>query len=220
MTSTPLDMSTPDVPASPAPMKKATAGAKKPVKPRGPAKPKATSSHPAYSDMVVTALRTLKEHGGSSRQALLKYIMANYKVGTDTKMINAHIKSALKRGVATGALKLTKGTGASGRFRVGEPKGPVTKAKKPKAPKKKTTTAAKPRAKKTTTATHVAASESSAKAKKAKKPKTTKPKAAGPSKVKKPTKAAKSKAPKKPKAPKAKKPATAKPKKAPAKKTA
>ncbi|KHJ46627.1 linker histone H1 and H5 family protein [Trichuris suis] len=95
-------MSTPDVPASPAPTKKATAGTKKPAKPRGPAKPKATSSHPAYSDMVVTALRTLKEHGGSSRQALLKYIMANYKVGTDTKMINAHIKSALKRGVATG----------------------------------------------------------------------------------------------------------------------
>lgn len=80
--------------------------------------------------------QALKEHKGSSRQAILKYIMATYNVGNDLKGINSRLKVALKRGVTTGALKQSKGTGAAGSFRVGEKK-PSEGAKKPrKAPAK------------------------------------------------------------------------------------
>uniref|UniRef100_A0A5S6QTR5 H15 domain-containing protein n=1 Tax=Trichuris muris TaxID=70415 RepID=A0A5S6QTR5_TRIMR len=209
-------MSTPEAAAPSTPTKKVQAGGTK--KARGPAKPKPASNHPAYSEMVTAALRALKQHNGSSRQALLKYIMAHYQVGSDMKMINAHIKTALKRGVAMGALKLTKGTGAAGRFRVDEPKATGTKAKKPKVVKKKSAASpAKPRAKK---AVASGAGGSAAKTKKAKKPKASKPKAAGAAKPKKSPKAAKPKVAKKPKSPKAKKQAAAKPKKAAVKKTA
>jgi hypothetical protein len=119
---------------------------------------KATSApasvHPKYSDMVQQALVALKERGGSSRLAVLKYIMANFKVTGEEHMINAHLKTALKSGVKNGTLKQTKGTGATGSFRIGEkvkpaaakPKtGAATKTKKAPAAasKKPVTTAAK-----------------------------------------------------------------------------
>lgn len=51
-----------------------------------------------YVDMIRAALESLKERGGSSRQAILKYIMANFKVGNDVNSINVHLKMALKNG--------------------------------------------------------------------------------------------------------------------------
>ena len=44
------------------------------------AKPKKPAAHPKYSEMVGKAIAALKERGGSSRQAILKYIMANFNV--------------------------------------------------------------------------------------------------------------------------------------------
>ena len=41
------------------------------------AKPKKPAAHPKYSKMVGKAIAALKERGGCSRQAILKYIMAN-----------------------------------------------------------------------------------------------------------------------------------------------
>jgi hypothetical protein len=41
----------------------------------------------------------LKERGGSSRQAILKYIMANFNVGKDAKTVNVHLKLSLRAGV-------------------------------------------------------------------------------------------------------------------------
>jgi hypothetical protein len=38
------------------------------------AKPKKPAAHPKYSEMVDKAISALKERGGSSRQAILKYI--------------------------------------------------------------------------------------------------------------------------------------------------
>lgn len=82
---------------------------------------------------------------GSSRQAILKFLMANYQVGGDAIKINAHLKMALKRMVKSNDLKQLKGTGASGRFRLGEkakkstegkPRKRTTKAKKTGKPKK------------------------------------------------------------------------------------
>ena len=93
---------------------------------------KQPAAHPKYSEMVAAAVGALKERSGSSRQAILKYVTANYKVGDGA---NTHLKLALKRGVAGGALKQVKGTGASGSFKLAEKPKPAKKAKKPAAKK-------------------------------------------------------------------------------------
>ncbi|XP_061162284.1 histone H1-like [Saccostrea echinata] len=172
------------------------APAKSPAKKKS-TKPKVPAAHPKYIDMISAAVAALKERGGSSRQAILKYIMANYKVGNDVKSINTHLKMALKSGVKKGALKQAKGTGASGSFKLGDK--PKTE-KKPKAKKVAKPKAAKPKK-------PVAKPKKPAGEKKAKTPKK---KAA----AKKPAAPKKAKSPKKKAAPKSPKKAAAKPKKA------
>lgn len=152
---------------------------------------KPSADHPKYSEMIGAAIGSLKERSGSSRQAILKYVGANYKVGDNA---GTHVKLALKRGVAAGTLKQVKGSGASGSFKLAE---------KPKPAKKATKVAKKPAAKKV------------------KKPAAKKvvAKKATPKKTKKP--AAKKTPKKSAKKPAAKKPAAKKPAaKKPAKKTA
>lgn len=153
----------------------ATAPVKTPAKKA--AKPKKPATHPKYSEMIAAALKSLKERGGSSRQAILKYIVANYKVGDNQTAVNAHLKLSLKNGVKSGALKQAKGTGASGSFKLGEVKKPAKKTTKPKAakpkkaktPKKKV--AKKPAAKKTDKPKKAKAATKKPAAKKAKTPK-------------------------------------------------
>ena len=117
----------------------ADASPKKAAKKAAPKKP---AEHPKYIDMIVAAITALKERTGSSRQAIVKYIKANYKVGDGS---DVHVKMALKRGVASGALAQPKGTGASGSFKV------VKKAEpKKKKPAAKKAAAKKPAAKKAT----------------------------------------------------------------------
>jgi hypothetical protein len=106
--------------------------------------PKKPAEHPKYIDMVTAAIEALKERTGSSRQAILKYIQANYKVGDNC---GVHVKLALKRGVTSGALLQPKGTGASGSFKVVKK---VAEKKKPAAGKKPAV-AKKPAAKKAAT---------------------------------------------------------------------
>ena len=43
-------------------------------------KPAASANHPPAGEMVVAAIKALNERGGSSLQAIKKYIAANYKV--------------------------------------------------------------------------------------------------------------------------------------------
>ena len=145
-------------------MSAAVATPKKAAKPKVVKKP---AAHPTYTEMIAAAVGSLKERGGSSRQAVLKYIMAHYNVGKDERVVNQHLKMALRAGVKKGALKQSKGSGATGSFRLGEkkasPKKAVVKKVKAKSPKK------------------VKKPKSPAKAKKAKKPvvaKAKKPKAA------------------------------------------
>jgi hypothetical protein len=89
------------------PPKKAKSSAKKPrVKP----------VHPRTSEMVANAISSFKERGGSSLQAIKKYIAANYKV--DSEKLSPFIKKYLKTAVASGELVQTKGKGASGSFKV------------------------------------------------------------------------------------------------------
>ena len=146
------------------------------------AAPKKPADHPKYSDMIAAAITALKERTGSSRQAIVKYISANYKVGDSA---GTHVKLALKRGVASGALKQVKGAGASGSFKNAEkpkPKAKKPAAKKPAAKKVKKAVAKKPAAKKTPkkAAKKTAAKKTPKKA--AKKPAAKKPAAKKPAK--------------------------------------
>ena len=171
-----------------------TAPAKSPAK-KKPAAPKKQAEHPPYLDMIKAAIVALKERNGSSRQAIEKYIKANYKVGE----VGSHLKMALKRGAASGKLVHTKGVGASGSFKVAK------EEKKEKKPKKKPAAKKKPVAK----PKKPAAKPKKPAAKKAAK----KPAAKKPAAKKSPKKAAAKK-------PAAKKPAAKKAAKKPAKKPA
>lgn len=183
----------------------APAPAKSPKK-KAAAKPKKPATHPKYAEMIKAAIAGLKERGGSSRQAILKYILKSYKVGDNTNSVNSHLKLALRAGVKNGALKQSKGTGASGSFSLGKPAEKPKKAKKAAKPKK-------PAAKKAAKPKKAKTPKKAAKPKKAKSPK--KAKAT-------PKKAAKKPAAKKPaaKKPAAKKPAAKKAAKKPAAKKA
>ncbi|XP_033116241.1 histone H1.1, embryonic-like [Anneissia japonica] len=175
------------------------------------AAPKKPASHPTYIEMITAAIGALKERNGSSRQAIAKYIQANYKV--DAGNMNTHLKMALKRGVDSGKLAQTKGTGASGSFKLNQAAAKAdaaAKAKKEKAKKKAAADKEKKAAKKATKKAKKPA------AKKAKKPakKTSK----SPKKAKKSEKkAAKPKKAKSPKKAKAKKPKAKKSTKSPKK---
>jgi hypothetical protein len=55
--------------------------------------------------------------------------MANFNVAKDAKTVNVHLKLSLRAGVKNKSLKQSKGTGASGSFKIGEV---VKPKKKPK----------------------------------------------------------------------------------------
>merc|ERR1712204_167262 len=113
--------------------------------------PKAPAAHPKYSVMIATAITTLKDRTGSSRQAILKSIVANNKV--DAAKAAVQVRLALKRGVSKGALKMARASGkGAGSYKVVkvEKAKKVKKAKKPaaKKAKKPKKAAKKPAAKK------------------------------------------------------------------------
>jgi histone H1/5 len=66
---------------------------------------KVPAAHPDLLEMIHAAIVALKEPNGSSRRAIVKYIMSNYKVGTDQKAINSSVKDALKSSIQKGLLK-------------------------------------------------------------------------------------------------------------------
>ncbi|KAK3722275.1 hypothetical protein QZH41_005186 [Actinostola sp. cb2023] len=170
---------------------------KKPAAKKAAPKP---AEHPKYQEMVLAALGALKDRTGSSRQAIGKYIIANYKVGDNC---GTHLKLALKRMSDKGSILHVKGTGASGSFKLNKA---VAVEKKPKKKVVKKPAAKKPAAKKPVAkkaATKKVAKKSAGKSKKpvAKKSAAKKPAAKKPA-AKKP--AAKKPAAKKPAAKKAK----------------
>ena len=174
-----------------------TAAAAAAPKVKKPTKPKVPAAHPKYSVMIAAAVAALKDRTGSSRQAILKYVCANYKV--DAAKAGVHIRMALKRAVAAGDLKMAKATGkGAGSYKLGEkkvakkPAAKKPKAKKPAAKKVAKKPAAKKAAKKP--AAKKAAKKPAAKKPAAKKPAAKKPAAKKPA-AKKP--AAKKAAPKK-----------------------
>ncbi|XP_070580648.1 sperm-specific H1/protamine-like protein type 2 [Ptychodera flava] len=151
-------------------------------------KARAKPTHPKTIDMVVAAIKALKDAKGSSLQGIRNYIKANYPT-VQASHLNSSLRRAVKTGLASGVLVRPKGdtsVGATGRFRVGKPPA-AAKPKKKKVVKKKAPKKKKP-------------------AKKAKAPKKPKAKTA----KKKTTKKAAKKSPKKKAAAKPKKKAAAK----------
>merc|ERR1711963_418710 len=127
-----------------------TAAAAAAPKAKKAAKPKAPAAHPPYAAMIKAAVKALADKKGSSRQAILKYICANYKV--DAAKAPARVRLALKKMVDSKALVAAAAAGkkGAGSFKLAakEPKKAAKKpaAKKPKAAKKPA--AKKPAAKK------------------------------------------------------------------------
>ncbi|XP_077358371.1 histone H1.0 [Festucalex cinctus] len=115
-----------------------------PAKAKKAPKPKKPASHPKYSDMIQAAIVHDASRSGASRQSIQKFVRKNYKVGDNA---DVQIKMALKRLVASGMLRHTKGIGASGSFRLTKPDDAKKSTKKPAAaakPKKAAKAAAKP----------------------------------------------------------------------------
>merc|ERR1712080_658626 len=107
------------------------------------AKPKAAPAHPPYASMITAAIKKLGDKKGSSRQAILKFVIANNKV--DAAKAGVRVKLALRKMIASKAIVAAAAAGRKGagsyKLPAKEPK--AAAAKKPKAKKAK-----KPAAKK------------------------------------------------------------------------
>merc|ERR1712218_769665 len=101
------------------------------------------AAHPPYANMITAAIKGLKDKKGSSRQAILKYGVANNKV--DATKAAVRVKLALRKMVVA---KKVVAAAAAGKKGAGSFKLPAKepKAKKPKAKKAKKPKAAKPKA--------------------------------------------------------------------------
>merc|ERR1711962_879311 len=118
------------------------APAKKAVKAKKPAK---KPDHPPYAVMIAAAIKALKERGGSSRAAILKYILANNKIA-DTAKAQVRAKLAIRKMLAAKKLVPVKGSFKLAKEAPKPKKKKVVKKKKPKKPAAKK--AKKPAAKK------------------------------------------------------------------------
>merc|ERR1719362_2850 len=111
------------------------------------AKPKVPAAHPPYAAMIKAAIKALGDKKGSSRQAILKYVCANYKV--DAAKAAGRVRLAEKPKAAK-PVKAKKKPAAKKAKKVVKPKAAKkTPAKAKKAPAKKAAAkkpAAKPKA--------------------------------------------------------------------------
>merc|ERR1712243_422530 len=143
------------------------------------AKPKVAAAHPPYAAMIKTAIKALADKKGSSRQAILKYIVANNKV--DAPKTAVRVRLSLKKMLAAKKLVSAAAAGKKGagsfKLPAKEPKAKKPKAKKPKAKKakkpaaKKAKAAKKPAVKKAKKPAAKKAAKKKSAAKKAAKPK-------------------------------------------------
>jgi histone H1/5 len=104
----------------------------------------APAGHVFKANMIIEALRKLNEKAGSSRQAIVKYISANFNI--DPTVANKRIKKFIALGLKDGTIKQSKGTGSNGSFKIGEATINKEKeaAKKAKISAKKEAKATKP----------------------------------------------------------------------------
>ncbi|CAB4069238.1 H1_5 [Lepeophtheirus salmonis] len=74
------------------------------------------SKTPSSSMMVITSIKALADHKGSSLMAIKKYISAHFKVDVVKKA--PFICKAIRSAIEKGKLVQTKGNGASGTFKL------------------------------------------------------------------------------------------------------
>merc|ERR1712142_112432 len=101
-------MTSEEVATAPSTAKKAPA-APKAVK--SAVKTKRIAEHPPYPAMIIEAIQTMKDRNGSSRPAILKYIVANNKV--DANRAQDRVRQFIKKLVA--AKKIVPGSSVPGR---------------------------------------------------------------------------------------------------------
>merc|ERR1719315_537497 len=130
---------------------------------------KAPAAHPPYASMITAAIKALGDKKGSSRQAILKYVVANNRV--DAAKAAVRVRLALKKMIAAKKVIAAAAAGkkGAGSFKLPAKAPKVKKAKKAKKAKKPAAKKPKKAAKKP-------------KAKKAAKPKAKKPAAKKPTK--------------------------------------
>ena len=107
---------------------------------------KKSSNHPTYAEMISTAILSLKDRTGSSRQAIVKYVCANYQVDADKAAF--HLRRALKKGLEDGVFKTARQSGkGAGSFKLVEKKKKKPAVKKAKPSSKKSAVDAAKKAK-------------------------------------------------------------------------
>ena len=107
---------------------------------------KKSSNHPTYAEMISAAILSLKDRTGSSRQAIAKYVCANYQVDADKAAF--HLRRALKKGLEDGVFKTARQSGkGAGSFRLVEKKKKKPAVKKAKPSSKKSAVDAAKKAK-------------------------------------------------------------------------
>merc|ERR1712106_830631 len=87
-------------------MADAAAPVKKVVKAK---KPAVKPAHPPFAVMIAGAIKALEERGGSSRQAILKYVLANNKIANADKA-KVSAKLAIRKMLAAKKLVPVKGS--------------------------------------------------------------------------------------------------------------
>ena len=78
------------------------------------------STYSNYSEMVYSAITSLKERKGSTRKTIMKYILATYDINEDVAYVQ--VKKALKRSVENRTLKQIQDKGENVYFKVSKNK--------------------------------------------------------------------------------------------------
>ena len=114
--------------------------------PKKVSKPKVPAAHPPYAAMIAAAIQGLADKKGSSRQAILKYVVANNKVDADKAAVRVRI--ALKKMIEAKKVVAAAAAGkkGAGSYKLAPAEKKPKKVVKPKAKKPKK--AKKPAAKK------------------------------------------------------------------------
>ncbi|XP_014827621.1 PREDICTED: histone H1-like [Poecilia mexicana] len=120
---------------------------------------KAKKDGPSLAKLIVAAVADSKERKGMSVAALKKVLAGK---GVDVAKANKRINTAVTKLVTNGTLSQTKGTGASGSFKLAKKEPKAAKPAK-KVVKKAPAKAKKPAAKKATTPKNPAAKKAAAK---------------------------------------------------------
>ena len=122
-----------------------------------PTKPKKAAAGPSYADLIKSAIVALKERGGSSRQAINKFVSAKKGSNFKSGVFNRALKSGVEKGTliqVKGSFKLAaaakKAAKKAPKKKKAAPKKKKTATKKKAAPKKKTSAKKKKTTKKKT----------------------------------------------------------------------